>query len=137
MRLHRLAFAFIFASATNVGAQAVGLPSRQQLWIGQGGDTPNVNPHFAEPSQAFGVDFMVTGSVKSGDRVTRGEVIGRCGNSGHTTVPHIHLHAPASPRFQQGLGLNVTYGPIHVNLNGKEFDNVEWPMLTGLWVRMH
>lgn len=30
--------------------------------------------------------------VKKGERVTEGQELGRCGNSGNTSEPHIHLH---------------------------------------------
>lgn len=30
--------------------------------------------------------------VRAGDRVHAGDVIGACGNSGHTSEPHIHIH---------------------------------------------
>lgn len=30
--------------------------------------------------------------VKPGDRVRRGQVIGRLGNSGNSTGPHLHFH---------------------------------------------
>jgi hypothetical protein len=31
-------------------------------------------------------------AVRPGTRVREGEVVGRCGNSGNTTEPHIHIH---------------------------------------------
>ncbi|GAB10099.1 hypothetical protein GOARA_051_00430 [Gordonia araii NBRC 100433] len=31
-------------------------------------------------------------AVQVGDRVVAGQLIGRCGNSGRTTEPHVHLH---------------------------------------------
>ena len=30
--------------------------------------------------------------VKAGDTAREGQVLGRCGNSGHTSEPHIHIH---------------------------------------------
>lgn len=33
--------------------------------------------------------------VKTGQRVSAGELLGHCGNSGRSPVPHIHLHAQA------------------------------------------
>ena len=31
-------------------------------------------------------------TVRSGDRVNEGDVIGACGNSGNTSEPHVHIH---------------------------------------------
>jgi len=31
-------------------------------------------------------------TVKTGDHVTEGEIIGQCGNSGNTSEPHVHIH---------------------------------------------
>ena len=36
-------------------------------------------------------------SVKSGERVCRGQILGRVGNSGNTTEPHLHIHAEEGP----------------------------------------
>ena len=48
--------------------------------------------------------------VKQGDEVAEGQEIGRCGNSGHTSEPHIHIHhqrqKPRSPiNLAEGLPL--------------------------------
>ena len=42
---------------------------------------------------------MIPGSasVKVGDKVTRGHVIGRLGNSGNTTEAHLHFHVTRAP----------------------------------------
>lgn len=73
-------------------------------------------------------------TVRSGDSVSVGQAIGRCGNSGNSDFPHIHVHATHSMRFGEGVGINLTYGPMRVNLAGKTFEHVEWPLLRGLWV---
>ncbi|HET9234744.1 MAG TPA: M23 family metallopeptidase [Candidatus Eisenbacteria bacterium] len=35
--------------------------------------------------------------VRAGDRVRAGQILGRAGNSGSTTEPHLHLHAEEGP----------------------------------------
>jgi murein DD-endopeptidase MepM/ murein hydrolase activator NlpD len=37
--------------------------------------------------------------VKSGDRIKVGQLLGRCGNSGMSTQPHIHFHLQTSDVF--------------------------------------
>lgn len=44
-------------------------------------------------------------SVRVGDRVAAGAVLGRCGNSGNSSKPHIHYHLQTGAAFGQGLGL--------------------------------
>lgn len=50
-------------------------------------------------------------AVKPGDRVPEGQPIGRCGNSGNTSEPHIHIHhqrqdpAQFPVNFAEGLPL--------------------------------
>ena len=43
--------------------------------------------------------------VEPGQAVTTGDLLGRCGNSGNTSEPHLHFHLQDSPRFGNGLGL--------------------------------
>lgn len=74
--------------------------------------------------------------VRVGDTIVAGATIGRCGNSGNSDFPHIHLHATQSPRVGEGHGLNLTFGPMTVELAGKSFAAVEWPLLRGLWLTM-
>ena len=44
-------------------------------------------------------------AVKAGDRVRRGDVLGRLGNSGNSTEPHLHFHVAdgTSPVDASGL----------------------------------
>ncbi len=62
-----------------------------------GGDGPPLGNYVAIDA-GRGVVFLChlrRGSVRVnvGERVTAGTVVGACGNSGRTTVPHLHLHA--------------------------------------------
>ena len=91
-------------------------------------DQPEGTPgSFASTAQAFGnfvslelasgtylvLAHLQPGSVQvhAGERVSEGQPIGRCGNSGHTTEPHIHIHHqrqppdPDHPGFAEGLPL--------------------------------
>lgn len=44
-------------------------------------------------------------AVKPGDRVDDGQAVGRCGNSGNTSEPHLHFHLQTSPVLGEGEGL--------------------------------
>lgn len=51
------------------------------------------------------------GSVKvaPGEQVKAGVKIGRCGNSGNTSEPHLHFHLQTSPRLGDGEGLPAQF----------------------------
>ena len=73
-------------------------------------------------------------SVHKGDTVRRGQRLGLCGNSGNSDFPHIHLHIQDTPELNTGTGQNPVFGPINIELTGKEFGNVTWPLIRGLFV---
>jgi len=52
--------------------------------------------------------------VQVGQRVSRGQVIGRCGHSGHSTEPHLHFHLQDRKGFFLAAGLPVTFGGISI-----------------------
>ncbi len=56
-------------------------------------------------------------TVRPGDRVSAGEVIGRCGNSGNSTEPHLHFHVQDRPHFVLGMGLPVPVVGVAVDTN--------------------
>ena len=72
--------------------------------------------------------------LKVGDRLKRGEAIGKCGNSGNSDYPHIHLHIQDKPTLNEGIGQNPIFSGMDVELTGKTFENVTWPLIAGLWV---
>ena|ERR1035437_8617246 len=76
-------------------------------------------------------------SVRAGQRVKRGQVLGKCGNSGNSDFPHIHMHVQDTPTLNDGLGQNIIFGNIDVELTGKLFENVTWPLIRGLFVANH
>ncbi len=193
------------------------LPFEGRWFVGQGGDTPNVNQHMAARAlpQLYAIDFMKVGGtsgrqlntgdgkqvsdyfswdqpvlapcdgeaiaaidefpdnkigetdkahpagnhvviktadgkfvfvahlrshsmkVKTGDRVKAGQQLGNCGNSGNTTAPHVHLHVQDTADLKAGMGQNIEFTGIDVDLSGKHFDNVTWPLIRGLFVENH
>jgi Peptidase family M23 len=80
-------------------------------------DNKDAKPQVVTPNQAFkelGGNYVIidigdgnfafyahmmpgSASVKVGDKVTRGQVIGRLGNSGNTTEAHLHFHVMRAP----------------------------------------
>jgi murein DD-endopeptidase MepM/ murein hydrolase activator NlpD len=41
--------------------------------------------------------------VKPGDVVKRGEPLAKCGNSGNTSAPHVHMQIQSSPAFARDV----------------------------------
>jgi hypothetical protein len=74
---------------------------------------------------------MQPGSIvaRPGDRVVAGEPLGRVGNSGFSSEPHIHLHLQDSPRRHLAEGIPFgfvdyctaeTYVPRGMPMGGRE-----------------
>lgn len=63
--------------------------------------------------------------VEAGQRVCAGEVVARCGNSGNTSRPHLHLHMQAGERVQLGKvwGLPIRFDYEGVLEAGGEADS--------------
>lgn len=70
----------------------------------------------AEGEYSF-LAHLIPGSivVRAGQRVQRGQVIGRCGNSGHSSEPHLHFHIQDRPSFWLAAGLPVQFDELIVN----------------------
>ncbi|MFQ6611598.1 MAG: M23 family metallopeptidase [Fidelibacterota bacterium] len=65
--------------------------------------------------------------VKPGDFVKCGQVIGQCGNSGHSTEPHIHFHVQDHPSFYLAVGLPILFKNIEIEYNTSQTaDKVEY-----------
>jgi hypothetical protein len=47
--------------------------------------------------------------VRPGQRVRIGDVIGRCGNSGNSTEPHVHIQATDSRDIQRANAVRLTF----------------------------
>ena len=72
--------------------------------------------------------------VKAGQQILAGQELGRCGNSGNSDAPHIHMHIQDTPTLNQGNGQNMTFKGINAELSGTIFTNVDWPLIRGLFV---
>ena len=51
--------------------------------------------------------------VRTGDRVTQGQALGKLGSSGDTVTPHVHYQLQAGPDWQYSDGLPVTFTNVH------------------------
>ena len=50
-----------------------------------------------------------TVAVHNGDHVKAGDLLGRCGNSGNSSEPHLHIHLQNAPKFGSGEGLPMPF----------------------------
>jgi len=50
--------------------------------------------------------------VNEGEAVKRGQLLGLCGNSGHSTEPHIHFHLQDNKNFWLGTGLPIRFRKV-------------------------
>lgn len=57
-------------------------------------------------------------TVRTGERVRRGDRIGQCGNSGNSTQPHVHVQATDSLQWDTARGLPIVFrsgdGPARI-----------------------
>lgn len=65
---------------------------------------------------------LVPGSVRvaPGQRVERGERIGRCGHSGNSSEPHLHFQLQDHPAFEVAAGLPVAFEDVDVEVPGTD-----------------
>ncbi|WP_156723475.1 M23 family metallopeptidase [Streptomyces apocyni] len=60
-------------------------------------------------------------AVRPGDRVTAGQLIGRCGNSGNSSEPHLHFQLMDSPDVDTARGIPFTWRGVGVPGGGEKF----------------
>jgi len=69
---------------------------------------------------------LVPGSieVEPGERVERGEQIGRCGHSGNSSEPHLHFQLQDHPTFEVAAGLPVRFDDVAMDTPGVDVAEV-------------
>ncbi|WNF28432.1 M23 family metallopeptidase [Streptomyces sp. C11-1] len=60
-------------------------------------------------------------TVKAGDTVRAGQRIGRCGNSGNTTEPHLHFQLMDGPDLDTARGVPFSWRGVGVPAGGETF----------------
>lgn len=61
-------------------------------------------------------------TVREGDRVTAGQPLARCGNSGNSTEPHLHFQLMDGPDPDSARGVPFTWRGIGVPRNHEAFE---------------
>lgn len=70
----------------------------------------------AEEEYSF-LAHLIPGSIRVavGERVSEGQEIGHCGNSGHSTEPHLHFHLQDRADFFEAAGLPVAFDGVSID----------------------
>ncbi len=69
--------------------------------------------------------------VKVGEKVTRGQVIGLCGNSGNSSEPHLHYHLQNTPIVQDGTGIKCLFQKVKIIRDGQEQAKTNYSPIKG------
>ena len=82
-------------------------------WRSRGIGGNSVTIRHAEGEYSY-LAHLLPGSVRvmAGQCVQRGEEVGRCGNSGHSTEPHLHFQVQDESNFYQSAGLPVRFSGV-------------------------
>ncbi len=63
-------------------------------------------------------------NVEVGDKVIQGQVIGKCGNSGNSSEPHIHFQLQSAQPFFTSFGLPIAFSNIKAEVN-EDYNNFD------------
>lgn len=109
----------VLAAADGVVTEAVGdLPDQA---IGASDPANAAGNHVViahAPDRHSLVAHLQRGSVtvKPGERVRAGAVLGRCGNSGNTSEPHVHFHLQTGATFANpGTAISASFTGLTIN----------------------
>lgn len=62
-------------------------------------------------------------AVRLDERVQRGQILGRCGNSGNSSEAHLHYHLQNTPEFNSGEGLPTQF--LNLRIDGRQISRGE------------
>ncbi|MBZ5710618.1 peptidoglycan DD-metalloendopeptidase family protein [Nannocystis pusilla] len=76
---------------------------------------------------------LIPGSikVKPGAKVRRGQVLGKCGNSGNSSEPHLHVQLQDGPRFQKSWGIEAVFAEAVIVRDGASTPRTDYTFLKG------
>jgi murein DD-endopeptidase MepM/ murein hydrolase activator NlpD len=69
--------------------------------------------------------------VKVGDKVTKGQLIGLCGNSGNSSEPHLHYHLQNTPIIQDGTGIKCIFQKVTIIKDGQQQVKMNYSPIKG------
>jgi murein DD-endopeptidase MepM/ murein hydrolase activator NlpD len=53
--------------------------------------------------------------VQEGQKVKQGQLLGLCGNSGHSSEPHLHFHIQNVENMDKATGVKCYFDNLYVN----------------------
>jgi murein DD-endopeptidase MepM/ murein hydrolase activator NlpD len=101
-----------------------------------------MNPYFVpgntvviehEPNLYSVYCHLKRGSVKVqlGQSLKRGQVLGLCGNSGHSSEPHLHFQLQDGPLFESSWGVEAIFENVSVMRGGSQQTIAKYRFLKG------
>jgi murein DD-endopeptidase MepM/ murein hydrolase activator NlpD len=69
--------------------------------------------------------------VRRGDKVSQGQVLALCGNSGNTSEPHLHFHLQDNATLQDGAGITPYFTNVKCRRSDATLTDAEYTFLQG------
>ncbi len=86
-----------------------------------------------EPGEVALYAHLQPGSiqVKVGQQVAAGDLLGRCGNSGNSSEPHLHFHLQDTRALQDGWGIEPVFAGVRLQRGGERSTPQRYTFLRG------